>query len=79
MLLTGFFFIGICGAQRLIAEDLLFKEFILLARGRFALVVRFPFFISLCSKNRNSTKKSKYNRDFFIRIARLALFFNILG
>ena len=40
MLLTGFFFIGISGAQRLIAEDLLFKEFILFARGRFALVVR---------------------------------------
>ena len=78
MLLTGFFFIGICGAQRLIAEDLLFKEFILLARG----VLRSLFgsiFVSLCSKNRNSTKKSKYNRDFFIRIARLALFFNILG
>ena len=78
MLLTGFFFIGICGAQRLIAEDLLFKEFILLARGRFALVVRFNFCL-LVLKNRNSTKKSKYNRDFFIRIARLALFFNILG
>ena len=43
MLLTGFFFIGICGAQRLIAEDLLFKELILLARGRFTLVVRFNF------------------------------------
>ena len=50
MLLTGFFFIGICGAQRLIAEDLLFKEFILFARGRFALVVRFHFCLLVLKK-----------------------------
>ena len=56
MLLTGFFFIGICSAQRLIAEDLLFKEFILLARGRFTLYVRFNFCLLVIKKKKLDKK-----------------------
>ena len=52
MLLTGFFFIGICGEQRLIAEDLLFKEFIFISRGLFAIFVSFNFYLIVIKKKK---------------------------